>query len=111
MTTLSRADCGCETGFQESLLRLEHADERLATLAQALAHPIRVRMLRIFAQKEVCLHGDMAELFDLAPSTVSQHLKVLRECGLIQGTPEGARMCYCINRQTLRTLRALVAEL
>lgn len=103
--------CGCEPEFRESILRLDNPDDALAQLAKALAHPIRVRILRILAQKQVCLHGDLADVFHLAPSTISQHLKVLRECGLVQGTANGARMIYCIDPQSLRTLRALVAEL
>lgn len=103
--------CGCEPEFQESLLKLDDPDGTLASLAKALAHPIRVRILRILAQKQACLHGDLADVFHLAPSTISQHLKVLKESGLVQATPEGPRMCYCIHPQTLRTLRVLVAEL
>ena len=103
--------CGCEPEFQESLLRLDDPDDTLAELAKALAHPIRVRILRILAQKQVCIHGDLAGVFHLAPSTISQHLKVLKEAGLLKGTADGARMVYCINPQALRTLRALIAEL
>ncbi len=103
--------CGCEPEFQESLLRLDDPDDTLAELAKALAHPIRVRILRILAQKQVCIHGDLAGVFHLAPSTISQHLKVLKEAGLLKGTAEGARMVYCINPSALRTLRALIAEL
>ena len=111
MAMSSKIECGCEPEFQESLLRLDDPDETLSELAKALAHPIRVRILRILAQKEMCLHGDLAGVFHLAPSTISQHLKVLREGGLLHATADGARMCYCINPQALRTLRALVAEL
>ncbi len=104
-------ECGCDPEFQESLLRMEDPDELLAALAKGLAHPIRVRILRILAQKQVCLHGDLADVFHLAPSTVSQHLKVLKDSGLVQATPEGSRMCYCIHPQTLRALRVLVSDL
>lgn len=111
MGVTSRIECGCEPEFQESILRLDTPDDTLSDLAKALAHPIRVRILRILAQKQVCLHGDLAGVFQLAPSTISQHLKVLREAGLLHATADGAKVCYCINPQTLRTLRALVAEL
>jgi DNA-binding transcriptional ArsR family regulator len=105
------AVCGCEPDFQESLIKLDDPDEALATLAKALAHPIRVRILRILAQKQTCIHGDLADVFHLAPSTISQHLKVLKESGIVQATPDGARMCYCIHPNTLRQLRVLVADL
>lgn len=111
MSKAAFRECGCDPGFRESLLRLDDPDALLANLAKALGHPIRVRILRILAQKEVCLHGDLADVFHLAPSTISQHLKVLKESGLVQATPEGPRMCYCIHPQALRTLRVLVAEL
>lgn len=111
MRAAALQECGCEPEFQESLVRMDDPDETLATLAKALGHPIRVRILRILAQKQVCLHGDLADIFHLAPSTISQHLKVLKDSGLVKGTPEGPRMCYCIHPTTLRTLRVLVADL
>lgn len=104
-------ECGCEPEFQESFLRLEDPDETLSSLAKALGHPVRVRILRILAQKQACLHGDLADVFHLAPSTISQHLKVLKDSGLVKGTPAGQCMCYCIHPATLRMLRVLVADL
>lgn len=103
--------CGCEPEFQEPLLRLEDPDGALAALGKALANPIRVRILRILAQRQLCHHGELADVFMLAPSTVSQHLKVLKDSGLVRASAEGARMCYCIDPRTLKLLRLLVAEL
>ena len=87
------------------------ADEELARYAKALGHPARVKVLRILAQQETCISGEIAEQFDLAPSTVSQHLKVLKEAGLIRGEVDGLRVCYCVDPNVLRRLKGLVAVL
>ncbi len=87
------------------------SDEDLAALAKALAHPIRVQIVRILAQTEGCVCGDLVDALPLAQSTVSQHLKVLKEAGLIRGTIDGPRVSYCIDPAGLRRLRVLVAAL
>ena len=86
-------------------------DEELATLAKALAHPVRVQIVRILARTEGCVCGDLVEQLPLAQSTVSQHLKVLKEAGLVRGTIDGPRVCYCIDPDGLRRLRVLVGGL
>ena len=87
------------------------SDDQLATLAKALAHPVRVQIVRILARTEGCVCGDLVEQLPLAQSTVSQHLKVLKDAGLVRGTIEGPRVCYCIDPEGLRRLRTLVAAL
>lgn len=87
------------------------ADEALAALAKALAHPARVQIVRILARTSGCVCGDLVEQLPLAQSTVSQHLKVLKDAGLIQGTIDGPRVCYCIDPDGLRRLRVLVGGL
>ncbi|MCC7382708.1 MAG: winged helix-turn-helix transcriptional regulator [Deltaproteobacteria bacterium] len=87
------------------------ADEELAALAKALGHPARVRILRILLRNTACVCGDLVDVLPLAQSTVSQHLKVLKEAGLIRGEVDGPRVCYCIEPQGLRRLRALVGGL
>ena len=87
------------------------ADEELAALAKALAHPARVKVVRILLRKNACICGDIVEELPLAQSTVSQHLKVLKEAGLIRGDVDGPRVCYCIEPRTLRRLRSLVGGL
>jgi ArsR family transcriptional regulator, arsenate/arsenite/antimonite-responsive transcriptional repressor len=87
------------------------ADEQLAGLAKALAHPVRVQIVRILAQTEGCVCGDLVEALPLAQSTVSQHLKVLKEAGLVRGMLDGPRVSYCIDPAGLRRLRVLVAAL
>ena len=77
--------------------------------AKALGHPARVRILRILVRKKSCICGDIVNEFELAQSTISQHLKILQEAGLISGTVEGPRTCYCVDERNMRRLKALVA--
>lgn len=89
----------------------DEADEELALLAKAIGHPVRVRILRILASRESCVCGDIVDELPLAQSTVSQHLKVLKDAGLVRGEIDGPRVCYCIEPHALRRLRALVGSL
>lgn len=86
-------------------------DEVLAGLAWAVAHPARVRLLRLLIAKSACVCGELVELMPLAQSTVSQHLKILKEAGLIQGEIDGPKVCYCVNPDGLARLKELVAGL
>jgi ArsR family transcriptional regulator len=86
-------------------------DDELAKLAWALAHPARVRILRILICREACVCGELVDQLPLAQSTVSQHLKILKESGLVQGEVEGPKVCYCVNPAALERLKALVGEL
>ena len=86
-------------------------DERLAAMAKALGHPVRVRILRLLLERTTCVSGDLAAEFPLAQSTVSEHLRVLRDAGLIQGEIEGARVSYCVNAAALGALRDALAAL
>lgn len=89
----------------------DEADLELAALSKALAHPARVKIVRILLRKNACICGDIVGELPLAQSTVSQHLKVLKEAGLIRGEVDGPRVCYCIEPHALRRLRALVGGL
>ena len=89
----------------------ETSDAVLAELAKAIAHPARVRILRLLARKEGCVCGEIVEEVGLAQSTVSQHLKTMKSAGLLQGEVDGPRVCYCIRAQSLARLKALVAGL
>ncbi len=79
----------------------------LARYAAALAHPARIAILKTLAQRKECVCGEIVEILPLAQSTVSQHLKVLKQAGLIQGDVEGPRSCYCINPGALERLSEL----
>lgn len=83
-------------------------DEEIARLAKALGHPARVKILRFLLEREECMAGAIADELPLAQSTVSQHLKVLREAGLIHGEVDGARICYCADPARLERLRTLL---
>ena len=87
------------------------ADEELALLTKAIGHPARVQILRLLARREACICGDIVDELPLAQSTVSQHLKVLKEAGLIRGEIDGPRVCYCVEPRALRRLKALVGSL
>jgi ArsR family transcriptional regulator, arsenate/arsenite/antimonite-responsive transcriptional repressor len=87
------------------------ADEELALLAKAVGHPARVQILRLLVRRNACICGDIVDELPLAQSTVSQHLKVLKEAGLIRGDVDGPRICYCVEPRTLRRLKALVGSL
>jgi DNA-binding transcriptional ArsR family regulator len=89
----------------------EAADAELAALAKAIGHPARVQILRILIRKNACICGDIVDELPLAQSTVSQHLKVLREARLIRGDVDGPRVCYCIEPRVLRRFKALVGGL
>ncbi len=89
----------------------EAADTELATLAKALGHPARVTIVRLLVRKNACVCGDLVDELPLAQSTVSQHLKVLKEAGLLRGDIDGPRVCYCVEPRTLRRLKALVGGL
>ena len=87
----------------------KEADDELAALAKAIAHPARVQIIRILVRKTSCVCGDIVDELPLAQSTVSQHLKVLKEAGLIRGEVDGPRVCYCLEPRALRRLKVLVA--
>jgi ArsR family transcriptional regulator len=81
-------------------------DETLAAMAKAVAHPARLAILRLLTHRETCITGDVVAELPLAQSTVSEHLRILREAGLIQGEIEGPRTRYCIDAIGLATLKA-----
>ncbi len=87
------------------------ADEELAALAKALGHPARVQIMRLLVRRQACICGDIVDELPLAQSTVSQHLKVLKEAGLIRGEIDGPRVGYCVEPRAMRRLKALVGGL
>ena len=89
---------------------LEARDALLAAMAKAIGHPARVTILRRLRATDACV-SDIVQGMNLAQSTVSQHLKVLKEAGLIRGEVEGPRVSYCLEPGTLSALRTLIGEL
>lgn len=88
-------------GFPE----IEHVDpDDFAGFCKALAHPARIRILRHLLEEDRCICGRLVEILPLAQSTVSQHLKILKEAGLVQGEVEGPKTCYCVDKERLAAM-------
>lgn len=85
-------------------------EETLARYAKALSHPIRVRILELLDKKACCFTGDLTEEIPLAQSTISQHLKELKEAGFIQGDVMPPRVKYCINEQAWKEAKKSFAQ-
>lgn len=84
-------------------------ENKLAKYAKALGHPARIAILQFLARKQSCLCGDIVEGLPLSQSTVSQHLKELKEAGLIKGEIVRVKVCYCINKKRMES-RPILAE-
>jgi ArsR family transcriptional regulator, arsenate/arsenite/antimonite-responsive transcriptional repressor len=72
-------------------------EQELAAFTKAISHPARIAILKILAQRNECICGEIVEVLPLSQSTTSQHLKALKDAGLISGTVDGPKSCYCIN--------------
>lgn len=81
-------------------------EQDLAGFAKALSHPARIAILKVLAKRQACICGEIVEVLPLAQSTVSQHLKELKKAGLISGTVDGPRSCYCINWKAFEKLNS-----
>ena len=93
--------------------RSEEFDRRqleMADWSKALAHPGRVALLEILCSRTTCTCGELVDQLPLAQATVSQHLKVLKDAGLIKGTIDGPRSCYCVDREALTRAREAFEE-
>jgi ArsR family transcriptional regulator, arsenate/arsenite/antimonite-responsive transcriptional repressor len=84
------------------------ADDELAAFAKAIAHPVRVRILRMLARKEARMCSHIVDELPLAQSTVSEHLRILRTAGLVRANENGPRVSYCIVPSALQRLKALL---
>ncbi len=82
--------------------------ELVAKFANALSHPVRVSILQLLSNQSCCYHGDMADELPIAASTLSQHLKVLKDAGLIQGEINPPKTKYCINRENWSLAKGLL---
>jgi DNA-binding transcriptional ArsR family regulator len=87
------------------------SDNRLAKYAKALSHPARIAILKVLIEKQACICGDIVDELPLSQSTVSQHLKELKEAGLIKGDIEGAKVCYCIDEKEWKLALSYINEL
>jgi len=82
--------------------------DEAAGLCKALAHPARIRILRHLLRVDRCICGHIVEIMPLAQSTVSQHLKILKESGLIRGEVEGPKTCYCVDKTKLALMKKFI---
>ena len=81
---------------------------RLAAMLKALGNPVRFQIMQYLTETPTCITGDIVDYTTLAQSTVSQHLKVLREAGLIQGEIEGPATCYCVSLEGIQFLKSQI---
>lgn len=86
-------------------------DNRLAKYAKALAHPARIAILKLLLKKQACICGDIVDEIPLSQSTVSQHLKELKQAGLITGDIEGVKVCYCVDEQEWKMAQSILTDL
>jgi ArsR family transcriptional regulator len=86
------------------------ANEELSLLCKALAHPLRVQILQLLRERR-CLCGDLVSALPVAQSTVSEHLRILKEAGLIHDEAEGPRRHYSVNQRLVERLQALIAAI
>jgi len=86
-------------------------DGRFADMCKALAHPARVRIVAYLKEVAGCMCGEIVDVLPLAQSTVSQHLKILKDSGLVQGRIEGPRTCYCLDEQVMTAFKKWVERL
>lgn len=87
---------------------ITESHKKLSRYAKALGHPVRVYVMELLSQQTCCYSGDLSEELPIAKSTLSQHLKELKEAGLIQGEIESPRIKYCINKENWQEARSLV---
>jgi len=111
MTDIDLECCASDVERSPFPASATEADAELALIAKALAHPMRVRILRILLERRACLCGEIVAELPLAQATVSQHLKILKEAGLVQGEIDGPRVCYCASTDRLTRLAQLVESL
>ncbi|HEY9168183.1 MAG TPA: metalloregulator ArsR/SmtB family transcription factor [Lutibacter sp.] len=90
----------------ENIVLIDNA-EQLARFAKALGHPTRIAILQHLEKQTCCFTGDLVDIFPLAQSTISQHLKELKNAGLIQGEVNPPKIKYCINKENWKTAKGL----
>lgn len=96
---------------QQKREEFSEEERRLAELAKAISHPARIAILRVLAQHKSCICGEIVDVLPLAQATVSQHLKELKNVGLVKGTIDGPRSCYCLNPEVVKELMSITGIL
>ena len=90
---------------------ISEEQQRMARLAKALGHPVRIYVLELLSKQSCCYSGDLSETLHIAKSTLSQHLKELKNAGLIQGEIEPPKIKYCLNKENYQQARGLFKNL
>ena len=93
------------------IINYSEAEMQIAKFAKALSHPARVAILQLLIQKQSCICGDIVDELPIAQSTVSQHLKELKQVGLIKGNIDGASICYCVDTEVLQNAQEILNHL
>ncbi len=106
---VNEAPCCDPVGTAGPVVELD--DEQLAEVAKALGHPVRVRIMRLLVERRACVTGDLVAELPVGQSTVSEHLRILREAGLVQGEVEGPRTSYCVSPDGLAAFKHAVSAL
>ena len=96
-------------GLTKTEIFTEHQNH-VANLAKAFAHPARIAILQLLAERNACVCGDLVDELPLAQATVSQHLKELKRIGIIKGEIDPPRVCYCINEPVWEEARQLFGQ-
>jgi DNA-binding transcriptional ArsR family regulator len=86
-------------------------DQQLASYAKAMGHPVRIQILRLLNSQACCYTGDLTEQIPLAQSTISQHLKALKDAGLIQGEIQPPKVKYCLNKENWSIAKKLFSDM
>ena len=91
--------------------QITEQQEQIARFAKALGHPVRIYILTLLSQQSCCYSGNLSDVLPIAKSTLSQHLKELKEAGLIQGTIQTPKIKYCINKENWEVAKKLFHHL
>jgi ArsR family transcriptional regulator len=92
-------------------LRIDIDNDDLAALCKAIGHPARLQLLRHLFEHGDCYFASLADVLPLAPSTISKHVSILKEAGLIEGSSDVQRVCYCVRPERLAQLKAMIGAL
>jgi ArsR family transcriptional regulator len=99
-----------ETSMAKKGAQLSANESRLSLMLKALGNPIRFQIIKTLAERQMCIAQEIVETTPLAQATVSQHLKVLKEAGLIRGEIEGPATCYCLDPDNIRWLKEQIEK-
>jgi len=92
-------------------LEFKSDEIKVSAIANALSHPARIAIIKFLAEQKSCICNDVVEHLPLSQSTVSQHLKELKNAGLIKGEIDGSRVCYCIDKENWKKAKEIFGEL